>query len=155
MGALKKMLVISHRRFLPPLERKIFCLPAFSYLIIKAFWVMDFPLFSVFHRLFGNMTWRCLAQMSGPPTTTISPTSLLPAITPSPTSPVTCTKFPLKILVICYNIFSACGKGIFSHLFYCSLPHNFLGITCIAEGRVTYFVKSTNPGKNFYGLYYQ
>ncbi len=64
---------------------------------LKPFWAIYFPLISVFHRLFGNMTRRCLAQISAPPTKTILPTSLLPAITPSPKPSVTCSKFPRSL----------------------------------------------------------
>ena len=145
------MLVICHRRFLPSMEGTVFCLPAFFYLIIKAFfWAMYFPLFSVFNRLFGNMTRRCLAQISGPQQQRFYlPPSFLPSLLPQ-SSPVQNSR---EFSVTNYNLFIVCGTGIFQ-LSYCSLPKIFFfGYTRLAEERVTYSVKFKNPGKNFCGLF--
>ncbi len=118
MGALKKMLVIGHRRFLQSLERTVFCLPAF---FLQHQWslfcVMSFPLCSFYQKLFGNLKPK--PNTEAWPTTTNTPTSFLPAITPSllpslfpptPCQPVTCQQCPRKVSwsIIIYLM---CEKG--------------------------------------------
>ena len=75
----------------------------FFYFINKAFirlWI--FICFSSFTDCL--VIWpNARAHMSGPPTTTILFTSFLPAITPSPNPPVTCSQSQLKILVTYYQ----------------------------------------------------
>ena len=110
---------------------------------------MYFPLFSVFNRLFGNMTRRCLAQMSAPNNNNFT---YLPPSYHHSFPNLHLFKIPANFqwLIIIYLLFVELE---FSSYLIVASPKFFFGYTRLAEERVTYSVKFKNPGKNFCGLF--
>ncbi len=124
MGASKKMLVISHRQFFSITGEDSFLSACFfPTSSLKPFLGYVFSFVTVFHKLFGNMTRCCLAQMSGPHQQQFQ---LPPSFCPHSFPKNFCYLFQISTENLS-DLFSVCGKGIAFHLYYYSLSQNFLG----------------------------